>query len=105
MSMGLEPFENFWNVPEPSKNCLNLLKQGEVIQNYENTFRHFEAYAYFFIASWDLTNCVEINKSWLRGPKVWGEIRIAFLFAQKWVKLDNFKPFHNFTDKYISKYF
>ena len=24
----------------------------------------------FFIASWDLTNCVEINKSWLRGPKV-----------------------------------
>ena len=31
MSMCLEPFENFWNVPEPSKNCLNLLEQGEVI--------------------------------------------------------------------------
>ena len=47
----------------------------------------------------DVTNCVKTNKSWLGGPKVWGEIRIAFLFDQKWVKLDNFQPFHKFTNK------
>ena len=53
----------------------------------------------------DLTNCVKTDKSWLGGAKVWGEIRIAFLFAQKWVKLDNFKPFRKFTSKPISTSF
>lgn len=53
----------------------------------------------------DLTNCVKTNKSWLGGAQVGGEIRIAFLFAQKWVKLDNFKPFRKFTSKPISSSF
>ena len=53
----------------------------------------------------DLTNCVKTNKSWLGGAQVGAEIRIAFLFAQKWVKLDNFKPFRKFTSKPISSSF
>ena len=53
----------------------------------------------------DLTNCVKTNKSWLGGAQVGGEIRIAFLFAQKWVKLDNFKPFCKFTSNPISTSF